>query len=556
MRLLPWGPLLVSSATQPRTFLGFDPVWYAQFYPEAVEWARREGMSLEAEYHRRGAQLGRSPNADFDEAWYLAQNDDLGPLIRSGRYRSGFHHYLLVGCREMRSPLARFNESWYLKCHPDVAAAVEQGVLRSGYEHYLLHGRREGRKPSPSALQIESGKTYIPAVMDPPIPNLLSLRRVPSLASQPHLNVILPSLQLTHMSGGPNTAISLVYRLAAEGVPVRLVAGNIPFTDDRESLFRHLMTVSGIQRRLGNVSMADGRDVGRPLEIGENDVFFATAWWTAQMIQHEIGRMKVPSFFYLIQDFEPGLNAWSADYSLALETYSMSIFPIFNTRVLREHFVRNQIGIFQESRAKLWMEFEPAIDRNYFHPVCKWPDRRRRLLFYARPTFAPRNLFEIGLAALGRAAKEGVLSGEPWDLLFIGEPLPATDLPNGVRIEACPWLEFPQYAELMRSSDVLLSLMLSPHPSYPPLEMAACGNVVVTNSFGCKSKNRLAEYSPNIIAADPYIGSVAEALRLAVETVRQGVSAPATPSVLPSCWDDAFAAVIPQVVRLWNELTA
>jgi hypothetical protein len=36
----------------------------------------------------------------------------------------------------------------------------------------------------------------------------------------------------------------------------------------------------------------------------------------------------------------------------------------------------------------------------------------------------------------------------------------------------------------MRESDLLLSLMLSPHPSYPPLEMAVSAGVAVTTCLG------------------------------------------------------------------------
>ena len=61
-----------------------------------------------------------------------------------------------------------------------------------------------------------------------------------------------------------------------------------------------------------------------------------------------------------------------------------------------------------------------------------------------------------------------------------------------------PW---PRYARLMRGADVGLSLMSTPHPSYPPLDLAACGAVSVTNRYG--PKRDLSVYSPeNILCAD------------------------------------------------------
>ncbi|MBP7967934.1 MAG: hypothetical protein KAZ24_00570, partial [Brachymonas sp.] len=45
-----------------------------------------------------------------------------------------------------------------------------------------------------------------------------------------------------------------------------------------------------------------------------------------------------------------------------------------------------------------------------------------------------------------------------------------------------------------------LSLMVSPHPSYPPLEMAAFGARVVTNGFANKD---LSTVSPSLVTAQP-----------------------------------------------------
>jgi hypothetical protein len=537
-------------------FLAFDATWYARAYPDAAEWARRERNSIDAEYHQRGARSGRSPNSNFDEAWYLEQYDDVRKAVASGSYRSGFHHYLSIGHREQRSPHAAFHEQWYLAMHRDVAAAVAGGNVCCGYEHYLSSGRNERRKAAPGSSEFALQPQYLPVLKDPPIHNVLSLEVNPTLASRPHLNVVLPSMQLRHMSGGPNTAINLLYRLAEKGIPIRFISGNTPIDSDENLVFEHMMTVSGVNRRLKNVSIVEGRNTEAPLQMGENDIFLATAWWTAQMIHHELGRMKVKPFLYLIQDFEPGLHAWSTDYTLALETYSMDIIPIFNTRLLRDYFVENRIGVFKDPRySNRSMVFDPAIDRSLFYFVPKRADRRRRLLFYARPAIAQRNLFEIGLAALARAAANGVFSHESWELLYIGEQLPPTDLPRDLRIDPSPWLDFKSYAELMRSSDILLSLMLSPHPSYPPLEMASCGNVVVTNTFACKTKERLYEYSPNIIATEPYIAAVTEAIQLAVDAVRRGVNDATPESVLPATWDDAFATVMPELTSKWSELT-
>jgi hypothetical protein len=59
--------------------------------------------------------------------------------------------------------------------------------------------------------------------------------------------------------------------------------------------------------------------------------------------------------------------------------------------------------------------------------------------------------------------------------------------------------------------------MYTPHPSYPPLDLAASGAVVVTNRFGVKQD--LGAYSRNILCAEPereaMLAALAAGLRLA-----------------------------------------
>jgi hypothetical protein len=55
-----------------------------------------------------------------------------------------------------------------------------------------------------------------------------------------------------------------------------------------------------------------------------------------------------------------------------------------------------------------------------------------------------------------------------------------------MRMRALGKLDLEPYGSLLRESAVGLSLMVSPHPSYPPLDMAHLGMRVVTNGFGPK----------------------------------------------------------------------
>jgi hypothetical protein len=322
---------------------------------------------------------------------------------------------------------------------------------------------------------------------------------------------------------------------------------------DRQKLQAHIAGISGVHSR-PDFEIADASTAESPAAIGHSDVFFATAWWTAHKLVQVLPQMRQERFFYLIQDFEPGFYGWGTEYSLALETYDMDIIPVINSSLLRDHLVENRIGRFADPDfGSRIMSFEPAIDSKHFHHETRSAERQRRLLFYARPNLAKRNLFEIGLSALIQAVSRGALSPDRWSLHFIGENLSDTAIGNGAVIRAYPWLNFSSYARLMRQSDILLSLMLSPHPSYAPLEMAACGGIVVTNSFGCKTQQRLSTYSPNILAPPPYAKAIASSLETAAEMVERNGST-LNPVALPATWQESFAPILAQIKATWESL--
>jgi hypothetical protein len=62
--------------------------------------------------------------------------------------------------------------------------------------------------------------------------------------------------------------------------------------------------------------------------------------------------------------------------------------------------------------------------------------------------------------------------------------------------------------------------MLSPHTSYPPLEMVGTGGHVVTNTFGGKTEAALKAISPRIHAASPAVEPLVAALAGAVAATR------------------------------------
>jgi hypothetical protein len=383
--------------------------------------------------------------------------------------------------------------------------------------------------------------TWLPGVMP------LNLRIDPALAATPTLNVLIPALTLAGMSGGPNTAIQIACRMARAGVPVRFVSVDAAASPE-PALRAHFASLTGIDG-LTNLSIADHADRARALAIGANDVFFATAWWTAQMVKLAQSVTGPRRFLYQIAEFEPAFYPASSEFALALETYALDYHGLICERLIADYLCDQRIGRFAESDfAARCAVFEPAVDRTRFHPEPRQPGPRR-LLFYCRPTKARRNLSELGLHALRHAVEAGLFEGA-WEMLFIGEDVPPLDLGRGITIRAAPWLDYDGYAALLRRSDLLLSLMLSPHTSYPPLEFAACGGIAVHNVYATKTAARLVALSSNIVAVEPTVDGIVAGLRAALPAL----DAPRLDAIrLPVSWDAALRDVIPRAVEMFRD---
>ncbi|MDB5822769.1 MAG: hypothetical protein JWR21_1473 [Herminiimonas sp.] len=377
----------------------------------------------------------------------------------------------------------------------------------------------------------------------------LNLQVSDALAIRPRVNVLLPSLRLKHMSGGPNTALLLAALLAEKGEWVRLIACDAAAEGEEAALFPHM---DGLLQRpvmRDRIELVDAFDRTRATVIGVNDLFFATAWWTAQMAKYAVTKTVCKTFIYLIQDFEPILHEGSTFQARALETYGLSHIPVINTRLLLDHLVKESAGCYADPRFSanaLW--FEPALDRTCYFVDSKEvrPPGKKVLLFYARPTVARRNLFEIGVVALRQAVASGVIDKDNWEVWAMGEKLAPVALGNGVFLNPLPWMSFDDYAKRVRTADLMLSLMLSPHPSYPPLEMAASGNLVVTNSFSVKTAERMKATSRNIIVAEPTADSVAAALENAAGRINAGLPSydPSGAIAMPSNWDESLGEIV------------
>jgi hypothetical protein len=119
--------------------------------------------------------------------------------------------------------------------------------------------------------------------------------------------------------------------------------------------------------------------------------------------------------------------------------------------------------------------------------------------------------------ALDQAIASGGFAG--WELSGVGTVElrgGSLSLPrSGASLRLVPRGPQADYGRLLRSFDVGLALMFTPHPGLVAIEMAAAGMATVTNTFENKDAAAFGHISANLVAAEPSVEGVAAALSVA-----------------------------------------
>ncbi|MBB3542446.1 glycosyltransferase [Rhizobium sp. BK399] len=408
--------------------------------------------------------------------------------------------------------------------------------------HNSLRGLYQAARPE---AQVRAGLSIdIPEIFP------LNIRR--SSSDKPRLNLLVPALSNQHVFGGIATALNFFSRLAGDDRDVRIIlTDETRFKHDNNPDFSSWRILSlSDEDQGGRVVVPAGNRAGETLAVREHDYFVATSWWTALLLDKIIRDKKelwrqadVDRFVYIVQDYEPGFYAWSSRYALAESSYHFAerCIAVFNTSILSEFFIRNG---YKFGRSFV---FEPVLHSKLRPYQATFSDvpKERIILCYGRPTVS-RNAFEIVALALKEAASRRDLS--KWQLLSVGEAHASLDLARDVRLKSLGKLSIDEYGKLLQKSYAGISLMISPHPSYPPLEMAAFGIKAITNNYENKS---LARLSDNIVAPPVLsVRDIADTLCDLIDKYEPVSSAPQTVSSYMqrfSSLEDPFSAVIGEV---------
>ncbi len=342
--------------------------------------------------------------------------------------------------------------------------------------------------------------------------------------ARPRFNLIVNTLQPAKFFGGLTTAIRIFEDIAAQiGGDVDLRIISISERIDLLSMLRfpdyRLIPISSVRDDLPRTVLDASERQRGYITVRPNDIFLATAWWTAHTAYQLQDRQKKlfgrhRPVIYLIQDHEPNFYNWSSQFGQAQDTYfkPTDTISLLNSEELANYFLEN----YRLGQARVIpFEINPTIAA----ALSSLP-RERIILVYGRPGTA-RNCFEIICQAISLWQRSDPVEAERWRIVSAGEEFDPVRVSQVRNLEVRGKLSLPEYGDLLSRASVGVSLMASPHPSYPPLEMAYAGLHTVTNSFLNKDPARRSEniHSVRSLNAEDLALALEQAVRSASATI-------------------------------------
>lgn len=319
------------------------------------------------------------------------------------------------------------------------------------------------------------------------------------------INLLVPSINPEHVFGGISTALKFFEMLIEKsGYCSRIILTDA--MPSRDALMKYKDKYTYVKP--SKDSDAEHQIVAysdrymKSIPVSENDYFMFTAWWTAYCTQEEYKvftektGIKPNRFIYFIQDYEPGFYPWSSRYLLADSTYrnENQHLAVYNSVLLHDFFKENGYSFYKE------YDFEPVLNgglKKILENNTGIVNKKKQILVYGRPS-VERNAFSIVVSSLKKWV-ENQKDIDEWEILSAGEYHLPVELGRGKELVSVGKLTIEQYAQTMLDTYAGISLMSSPHPSYPPLEMSAFGVKVITNNYSNKD---LSLFSSNITSVE------------------------------------------------------
>lgn len=456
---------------------------------------------------------------DFDEEFIIC-GSDVELCVRA--YQKGFNniydayvrlYHLESKSRDSYIPEIDFKKSYecygpyrengdpYYNANLDINSTTpKEGAIPMDIEKFKRH-LKNNRFTAPVYKKVK--QTVVNSTVNYEVQEVLPIpcRETDVKKNDLRLNIIVPSLNKEHVFGGIATALNFYKALGESlGCDVRAIITDSNYdANNAVAMEGFVVCKSDEDSNATKQIVPFGDRYNKTIPVRANDIFMATGWWTAYTIadvvrwQNKKYQLDNP-LIYFIQDYEPGFYPWSSRYLMADSTYKLDIktIAIFNSNELKDHFDRNGYSFYQEYCFKPSLNEELA---SYLQQLKGKVERKKQILIYGRPS-TQRNAFELLLASLKEWSMLQPDASE-WEVISLGEQFADIPLANGVVVRPLGKVSLEEYATKMLETKVGISLMVSPHPSYPPLEMSTFGIKTITNCYGYKD---LSTFNENIIS--------------------------------------------------------
>lgn len=398
----------------------------------------------------------------------------------------------------------------------------------SGAQTALFRARRRSRVLREERLFIESARGVRGAEAFSGLHRLsLAASSVTLDDSVPrHITLILPEVHPSSIFAGIRTALEIGSGLSnRSGLPLRVLSLSAALKPVDQDAVRALLSREfGLERSATTSILPITALAG--LSVNSNDLWIGTHWTTAHPLDvaARLGVIRPEQVVYIVQDYEPGFYPWSTDFALARSTYNAGFTTVVNSTPLASYLKSHEPLEVDDG-----LIFAPSLDFGRLREAAGSRVRgpAMKVLFYGRPS-KPRNLFNIGISALRLASATS--SAEGTVFTSAGETHGPVDLAHG-RLKAWGKLPWNRYFEELATSDVVLSLQHSPHPSHPPLDAVVSGAFAVTNEL----EGTRAELHPRLLTAEPDATALARRVTEALDLAR---------STTPAAYDEAFVSTL------------
>jgi hypothetical protein len=366
----------------------------------------------------------------------------------------------------------------------------------------LIRKRREMK------YSLGAGEQVDPGIIE--FKRMFAGRQFTVVSRPPCINFLIARIDPPNFFGGYLAMFNFAKKFSERGYEIRILLTEQKklINADLEKIRHHDLSLKDF---LTGVEFLSCFSSQQEIPISAQDIFVATSVWTAHIAREAVSKTNYTKFIYITQEYEPIFFEHGSYRVLAEKSYQFNYFPFVSTDILQRYFVES--GIMKKENAGICfknpvLKFDMTANRRLLKREGK-----KKLLFYARPQdHATRNLYPLGCLAIDQARARGFFHPDEWEIIGIGGVMGIQKLPSGITIRHIGRFDLQKYQALLPRHDLGLALMYSPHPSLLPIEMAAAGMMVVTNTYGLKGQEYFAGISKNIKAVAPHPESLAQAL--------------------------------------------